>query len=52
MSHVDADSFPEGTRYCVGRVDPAVSIEHILWDVFAMNTINRVANVLAGSHDE
>ena len=33
-------------------MDPAVSIEHVLRDVFAMNTIDRVANILASGHDE
>ncbi len=50
MSHINANAFPEGTGYGVGWMDPAVSIEHILWDVFTMNTINGVANILARCH--
>jgi hypothetical protein len=50
MSNVNSNAFPEGTGYGVRGVNPAVSIEHILGDVFCVNTINRISNILTCGH--
>jgi len=52
MRDINADPLPEGTGYRVRRVDPAVRIEHILWDVFCVNTVYGVAHVLSCGHYE
>jgi len=35
----------------VGGLDPAVSVEHILWNIFGVHTIDRIANVLARGYN-
>ena len=52
MGDIDTYSLPEGTRNCVGWVNPAVSVQDILWDVFRVNAVYGIANVLAGCHYE
>ena len=46
MGHVDPDPLPEGAGDGVGRVDPAVRVQHILGDVLGVNTVNGVTNIL------
>jgi len=31
----------------VGGLDPAVRVQHILWNIFGVHTIDRIAHVLA-----
>ena len=33
VGHIETHPFPEGTGYGVGRVDPAVSVQHVLRDI-------------------
>ena len=46
MSHVEAHPFPEGTGDCVSRVNPTVGVEDVLGNVFGMDAVNGVANIL------
>ena len=52
MGHVNTDPLPEGAGYCVGGVDPAVSVQHVLGDVFGVDTVDRVPDVLPGGDDQ
>ena len=52
MSHANPNPLPEGTRYGVGGVDPAVSIQNILRDVLGVDAVYGVANVLTSRDDE
>ena len=50
MRNVNGNAFPERAGDSVRGVDPAVSVEHTLWDVMSVNTIDWVAKELSGSH--
>ena len=52
MGDVDADALPKGTRNRPGRVNPAIGIENIFWNILAVSAINRVAHILPGSDDD
>ena len=43
-------SFPECTGYGVCRMDPTICVQHIFWNVFSMNTIDRISNILPCCH--
>ena len=42
MGHVSAHVQGEGPGYCVGRVDPAIQVEHIVRNILAIHTYYRV----------
>ena len=46
MSHIDPDPLPEGAGDGVGGVDPAVRVQHVLWNVLGVNTVDGVAHIL------
>ena len=51
MSNINTNPLPESTGDGVGGMDPAVCVQHILWDVFRVNTVYGVTNILAsGCH--
>lgn len=52
LGHLHADFLIEETLQGVRRMDPAVSVEHILGNVFGVDTVDRITDVLPGSHDE
>ena len=52
VGHVHTDPLPEGTFHRVRGMNPAVSVEHVLWYIFRVNTIDGVADVLARGHDQ
>ena len=52
MGHVNTNPLPEGAGYCVGGVDPAVSVQHVLGDVLGVDTVDRVPDVLPGGDDQ
>ena len=52
MGDINAYPLPEGTGDCVCRMNPAVGVQDILGDVFGVNTIYGIANVLAGCGDD
>ena len=52
MCHIKTNPLPEGTRYGIGGVDPAVSIENILWDILGVDAVYGVTNVMFGRHNQ
>ncbi len=52
MCHVEPDPLPEGTGYRVRGVDPAEGVEHLLRDVFCVDAVYWVADVLFCRHNE
>ncbi len=52
MRHVDAYPLPECAGDGVGGVDPAVRVEHVLWDVFGVDAVDGVAHVLPSGDDQ
>ena len=46
MGHIDPDPLPEGAGDGVGGVDPAVRVQHVLWNVLGVNTVDGVAHIL------
>ena len=52
VGHVDADPLPEGAGNGVGWVDPAVGVQHVLGNVFGVDAVDGVANVLPRRHDQ
>ena len=52
MRDIDPDPLPEGTGDRVCGVYPAVRVEHILRNVFGVNTVYGVAHVLSRGHDQ
>ncbi len=52
VCHINAYPLPEGTGNGVGGVDPAVGVEHILWYVLGVDTIDGVAHILSCGHNE
>ena len=51
MGYINPNSLPKSAWNCVSRVDPAVSIEDILGNVFSKYAINRIADVLTSCHN-
>ena len=51
MGYINPNSLPKSAWNCVSRVDPAVSIEDILGNVFSEHAINRIADVLTSCHN-
>ena len=43
-------SFPECTWNSVGGVNPTICVENIFWNVFGVNTIYGITNILSCSH--
>ena len=39
MGHINTNPLPECAGYRVGGVDPAVRVQHVLRDVFGVNTV-------------
>ncbi len=52
VGHVDAYPLPEGTGYGVGGVDPAVRVEHVLWDLLGVDAVDGIAHVLTGGDNQ
>ena len=52
VSHVNTNPLPECAGDGVGGVDPAVSVQDVLGNVFGVNTVYGVAHVLPGGDDE
>lgn len=52
MGHIESYALPEGTRDSVGGVNPTISIEDVLRNVFGVDAVDGVAHVLLGRHDE
>ena len=50
MGHINPNPLPECAGYRVGGVDPAVRVQHVLGDVFRVDTVYGVADILAGGH--
>ena len=50
MGHIDTNPLPECAGYRVGGVDPAVRVQHVLGNVFGVDTVYGVANILSGRH--
>ena len=50
MGHINTNPLPEGAGDGVGGVDPAVRVQHVLGNVFRVDTIYGVADILAGGH--
>jgi len=46
VRHVNTDPLPKGAGDRVGGVDPAVRVQHVLWYVLSVNTIDGVAHIL------
>ncbi len=52
MCNIDAYPLPECTGYCIGGVNPAVSIQYILWYVFCVDAVDWIANILPRRHNQ
>jgi len=52
MSNIYTNPLPEGTGDRVRAVDPAVRVQHVLGDVLGVDTVYRIAHVLASGHDQ
>ena len=52
MRYIEPNTFPEGTWYCVCRMYPAICIQYLFWNVFAVDTVDGVANVLFGRYNQ
>ena len=50
VSNINTNPLPEGTGDGVGGVDPAVGVQHVLGDVFCVDAVYGIANVLACGH--
>ena len=48
MCHINTDSFPE---LCMWN-ESAISVEHIFWYVFSMDTVDGISNVLPCHYDQ
>lgn len=52
VGHLHAHLLLEEALECVGGVDPAVSVEHVLGNVLGVDAVDGVAHVLARRHDQ
>ena len=52
IGHFAANLLAEQTLEGVRRVDPAVGVEHIFGNVFGVNTINGIADILTRCNDQ
>lgn len=52
IGHLDADPLVESASHRVRGMNPAVGVQHVFGNVFRVNAIDRITDVLSGRHDQ
>lgn len=52
VRHLGADLLQEQALERVRRMDPAICVEDVLWNVFGVHTVDRIADILARRDDQ